>query len=125
MKWMIVLVFLSLNACQTKSRFSGPLRNPDAIDAPAASAWQEIWVDEPATFLDTAETEKRIKERHHKMTILRKCGVSSFFVQILEVDLLFIRLENWPEGRLQKEYSPKMSPQNLRCLRDNINPVVS
>lgn len=120
MRWMIILLFLALSACQTPQRNSNSERTPDAV---GGSGWQEILVDEPASFLEATWTQKQVLKRQHKLSLLRDCGVTSLGSEALETDLLFIRLENWPSERLQKEYLPKMSPQNLRCLQDGMNHV--
>lgn len=113
----LILCLLALSACQTKSVDNSRQRNPDAV-LESTTPWREIINQEPATFLDILETKKRIQDRNRKISILQECGVNGFKGEALEMDLLFIRLNNWPEGRLQKEYLHHMSPQNLRCLQE-------
>lgn len=104
-------LLLLLTACQSAPKIA---RGPDA--APAPAAWREFVTDEPATFLDTRDTRRRLDERRARRQALRECGLDEHG-GVLETDLLFIRLENWPPARLEDEYRARMSPQTLRCLR--------
>lgn len=116
MKYLVVFLVAVICSCQTKQTLpDGVQRSPDSTN----SGWQEIIADKPETFLDTKDSLLRLKTRQQKTLLLQQCGVTFLTSQdILETDLLFIRIENWPLERLIKEYESKTSAESLRCLQN-------
>lgn len=117
MKPFFFISLLILGGCQTRLHNASLERAPDAASAPV---WEELVTSDPGTFLETRSTQSRIQKQRNQFQVLQSCaGQSAGAASILDMDLLFIRLENWPTERLEKEYLSQMSVQTLRCLQDN------